>query len=141
MFLVALSNLIIFVFFIIMLSLISSFLYTRYLLVLYAYVSIELIECILLSSFQLKTNLIDFFSKRIMLFTYKSSLYFWYYFIVIYVLFMIFSKIIQIKIIFFKCLIFFKLSRVLIFFEFNIFLYDTIWYAFFFFFFFIVVVY
>ena len=53
------SKLIIFLYrFIILLHLISSFSLTRSLLVLYAYVSVESIDCILLSSFELNSVLL-----------------------------------------------------------------------------------
>ena len=44
--------------FIVLLHLVSSFSFTRYLLVPYAYVSIELIDCIVLLSFELKKILL-----------------------------------------------------------------------------------
>ena len=61
----------------------SLFFLTRSLFLPYAYIYIESIDCILLSSFELKTNLLsifflksNFFSKNIMPFTFKSLLYF-----------------------------------------------------------------
>ena len=45
-------------FYIVLLYLLSSFLYTRSLLVLYAYVFIESVDCILLLSFELKAILL-----------------------------------------------------------------------------------
>ena len=61
--------------FIILLHLISSFLLTRPLLVPYAYVSIESIDCFLLLSFELRAI---FFSKIITSFTAKSALRFYF---------------------------------------------------------------
>ena len=50
-----------------MLHLITSFSLTRSLLVPYAYVSIESIDCILLSSFELKEALLIFLAKTLCL--------------------------------------------------------------------------
>ena len=52
-------------FFIILLHLISSFLLTRYFLIPYAYASMESIDCIYLSSFELKSILIIFSVKTL----------------------------------------------------------------------------
>ena len=61
--------------FIKLLHLICSLALTRAFLVPYVYVYIESIDYILLSSFELKRNLTNFFSKIIMPFTFKSLLY------------------------------------------------------------------
>ena len=61
---------------IILLHLISSFSHTIFLLIPYAYVSINSIDCILVSSSELKAIylIFNFFSKNIMPCTYKSLL-------------------------------------------------------------------
>ena len=59
-----------------LLHLISSALPTRSLLVPYAYVSIKSIDCIILSSFELKTILSNSSARSVMLFTPKSLLCF-----------------------------------------------------------------
>ena len=76
-----LLKLIIFVFFYYAVNLISSFSVTRSLLVPYTYVSIKSIDCFFYHHLKLN-QLIDFFSKNIMPFTFKSLLCIQYQFIV-----------------------------------------------------------
>ena len=88
--LVTSSNLMVFVlcyYIIILLHLISSSLHTTSLLVSYVSVSIESIDCILLSSL-----VVNFFSRYIMFRGSESLLWFWYELFVFYELFMIFSR-------------------------------------------------
>ena len=61
-------------------------------LIPYVYVSIESIYCFLLSSFELKVLLLTFTGKNVSYLTFKSSLCFWYWFIVSYKFFMNFLK-------------------------------------------------
>ena len=86
--------------FIILLHLISSFLLTRSLLVPYAYVSMESVDCILLSSFELKAILLTS-SVKILCFSLLNMCCLFNISLFFYEFFLIFFKTIHINFVFF----------------------------------------